>query len=209
MKQQFTQGTIIANVRSAKYKEIKCKGIVISARCDLAQNKIKNFHYLTAFSLETWIYEELYYKLIEEAISNEEGGIKKLAQKYKLNYELLMEWDYDKRSLLFHRAMSTKDCDCAIEKMDKCIKYAEMNACTDLIEKQKMIGKSFSERNIKEYIRRLINGAYPKFVFVPQNGYLEDGVMNDGIVVDLQDIYQLPIEVASEIQCQTAHCGRC
>ena len=39
----FTQGTIIEDIRSKKYPALKCKGIVISARCDLAQEKIKLF----------------------------------------------------------------------------------------------------------------------------------------------------------------------
>lgn len=200
MKNQFTQGSIIAHVRSSKYKDIKCSGVVISARCDLAQNKIKNFHYLTALPLENWIYEELYYKLIEEAISNELGGIKKILQCYKLDYDLVMEWQYDQRKRLFEKALSPKDCQHATKKLDECIKYENMRVCVDTAEKKKKIEMFFSEKSVKECIRRLVNGAYPKFVFIPQNGYLDNGVMNDGLVVDLQDIYQLPIEIAYEIQ---------
>ena len=42
MSDKFTQGTIIEYIRSTKYPEIKCQRIVISARCDLAQEKIIN-----------------------------------------------------------------------------------------------------------------------------------------------------------------------
>lgn len=42
MSDKFTQGTIIEYIRSTKYPEIKCQGIVISARCDLAQEKNKS-----------------------------------------------------------------------------------------------------------------------------------------------------------------------
>ena len=52
MSDKFTQGTIIEYIRSTKYPEIKCQGIVISARCDLAQEKINQFHCLSAGLLQ-------------------------------------------------------------------------------------------------------------------------------------------------------------
>lgn len=156
MKNQFTQGSIIAHVRSSKYKDIKCSGVVISARCDLAQNKIKNFHYLTALPLENWIYEELYYKLIEEAISNELGGIKKILQCYKLDYDLVMEWQYDQRKRLFEKALSSKDCQHATKKLDECIKYENMRVCVDTAEKRRKLKCFFRKKVSRSVLEGLL-----------------------------------------------------
>ena len=40
----LTQGTIITGVRSDKYSNIRCNGVVISARCDLANCKISKIY---------------------------------------------------------------------------------------------------------------------------------------------------------------------
>lgn len=41
MRNEVTQGSIISNIRSQKYLKVSCFGIVISARCDIAQNKVE------------------------------------------------------------------------------------------------------------------------------------------------------------------------
>lgn len=64
MSGKFTQGTIIEDIRSKKYPGIRCKGVVISARCDLEQDKIRQFHCLTALSMDDWIFEVLFKVII-------------------------------------------------------------------------------------------------------------------------------------------------
>lgn len=44
MRNEVTQGSIISNIRSQKYLKVSCFGIVISARCDIAQNKVDCVH---------------------------------------------------------------------------------------------------------------------------------------------------------------------
>lgn len=51
----LTQGTIITGVRSDKYSNIRCNGVVISARCDLANCKISKIYYLIAVPSDDWL----------------------------------------------------------------------------------------------------------------------------------------------------------
>ena len=106
MSDKFTQGTIIEYIRSTKYPEIKCQGIVISARCDLAQEKINQFHCLSAMNIEEWIYEVLFESVVNERNNNVLGNIKKyceqkcmdfatLCGRFRLNFrEVVFKVDY-------------------------------------------------------------------------------------------------------------------
>ena len=93
MSDKFTQGTIIEYIRSTKYPEIKCQGIVISARCDLAQEKINQFHCLSAMNIEEWIYEVLFESVVNERNNNVLGNIKKYCEQKCMDFATLCGMD--------------------------------------------------------------------------------------------------------------------
>ena len=51
MRSNLTQGTVITSIRSQKYKNQSCYGIIISARCDIANNKISKIYIHISFNL--------------------------------------------------------------------------------------------------------------------------------------------------------------
>lgn len=51
---KFDQGTIIYGVRSEKYPEGPCYGVIITAMCDIAQRKVPKYYYLTALDASAW-----------------------------------------------------------------------------------------------------------------------------------------------------------
>ena len=55
----ITQGTVVSGKRSEKYEGIPCLGIIINARCDLAQGKVNKIYYLIAISLEEWMFSSI------------------------------------------------------------------------------------------------------------------------------------------------------
>lgn len=200
MKNTFTQGTIISNVRSRKYTEIKCKGIVISARCDLAQNKIQTFHYVTALPLEDWIFEELYYRLVKECIDSERNSIKSILLKNGLDFETLLELGFEKSKIVIEKALPSQKAQSVINQLEMYYKKMNRYECDDIDEKKKFFRDNTVKKRVKDYIKKLFNGSYPKFSFVPQKSYMNKGALNDGLVIDLHDIYQLGIEYATQIQ---------
>ena len=104
MKVKFTQGTIIENLRSKKYPNLRCKGVVISARCDLEQKKIPLFHCLIALPIEDWIFEVLFKDIIGEKKKEVFGKIKQYAQKKDMDYETLMELGIDKSEQILRKS---------------------------------------------------------------------------------------------------------
>lgn len=71
MEHKIEQGTIIYGMKSQKYPSCPCYGIIITARCDIAQNKVPKYYYLIAVDAHTWFcskhgYTAVYGKTIEE-----------------------------------------------------------------------------------------------------------------------------------------------
>ena len=52
---EFTQGTVFSCAYGENYKNIPVYGLVITARCDVAQEKTPVFSYVPVVSLASWI----------------------------------------------------------------------------------------------------------------------------------------------------------
>lgn len=208
MRDNFTQGSIIANIRSLRYPNIKCKGIVISARCDLAQHKIKYFHCLSAMEIEEWIYEVLFSSILEESKKGTLGRIRNLVKEKSLDFDTLLDFGPDKSIAVFKENLHNKQLENILQCCEEWKVYEEMeNRAVDVAEKKAFLEKKASKKLLKEKLKALYNGAFPKYCFVPKNSYSDVKSVTKGIVIDLQDIYQYNMDYKSrinnsEIDCQ-------
>lgn len=67
---QLDQGTIIYGIRSDKYPNLRCYGVIITASCDIAQQKVSKLYYLLAIDAKEWFcskfaYPQVYCSKIE------------------------------------------------------------------------------------------------------------------------------------------------
>ena len=91
MRSNLTQGTVITSIRSQKYKNQSCYGIIISARCDIANNKISKIYYLEAVSLEDWVVSETGFKMITKStLGNINSQIESILKKANLSWEQVL-----------------------------------------------------------------------------------------------------------------------
>lgn len=201
MKVKFTQGTIIENLRSKKYPNLRCKGVVISARCDLEQKKIPLFHCLIALPIEDWIFEVLFKDIIGEKKKEVFGKIKQYAQKKDLDYETLMELGIDKSEQILRKsAEENKKDKVEVEKEIASWKELDMinSSYVEKEEKRNYLHDN-AKRLVEKKLQQLYNSIYPKFVFVPRKAYSDSDSSVDGLVIDLQDIVQMDIDIKEDI----------
>ena len=90
------QGTVIYGMRSEKYPEKMCYAIIISARCDISNDKISKLYYLTAVNAREWFctengFNEVYSKVLEDKKKN----FKNSNKKYNINFDLLLTMPYE------------------------------------------------------------------------------------------------------------------
>ena len=78
--EQIEQGNIYYGFRSEKYTEVCCYAVIISARCDIANNKISKLYYLTAVDAKEWFctkegFECVYGVPLKEDLKNKTNAL--------------------------------------------------------------------------------------------------------------------------------------
>lgn len=198
MSDKFTQGTIIEYIRSAKYPDIKCQGIVISARCDLAQEKINQFHCLSAMNIEEWVYEVLFDSVVNQRNNNVLGNIKKYCEQKCMDFATLCGMDMvNFREVLLKSASSKEQKN--IQKTVEEWEFISGLLDNQITKKEKRTFLLQNKKMVENKLKTLYNSSFPKFAFVPEKAYSDGKSSVKGLVVDLQDVVQFDIKVKDPI----------
>lgn len=86
------QGNVYYGFRSDKYPEVCCYAVIISARCDIANNKISKLYYLTAVDAKDWFctkagFDLVYAAAIKENLKNQLSNFEiNILQRFALDY---------------------------------------------------------------------------------------------------------------------------
>lgn len=191
--EKVTQGTLIYGVRSNKYHDVVTYGIIISAACDLAQDKIDKVFYLTAIPLKEWLCSDQGFQVVTaNLIKNCKNNILKILEKYGL------AWDVFKT--LSQEELEKVVTACGISRNDK------QNAVAHFLKYQRFSKENMTfqekieiylseHKTIEGYLGDLFNGANSHYVFIPQQALSEHASVGMGLVVDLLevDFYQMQL----------------
>lgn len=86
---QATQGTIFSGGMSHVYNDVPVWGVVISARCDISNNKAPVYYYLPVVKWEDFKKVELPNIIVESAINSVRKSLKKALEKANLSASIL------------------------------------------------------------------------------------------------------------------------
>ena len=86
---QLTQGTIFCCARAARYDACYVHGLVITARCDVAQRKYPVLNYLPVVSLADWLRRDGLDILIDDELSEQNGTLKRLLRDASISPSLV------------------------------------------------------------------------------------------------------------------------
>ena len=73
----LTQGTIFTCAVAEHYQDCATFGLVITARCDAAQDKVRTYNYLPIVSLKDWLRRDGLLILAEQIKEDSEGGMQR------------------------------------------------------------------------------------------------------------------------------------
>ena len=105
----YTQGTTIYGLRSQYYEGICCYGVIITARCDIAQEKVKALHVLSAISLRDWVCTELFDRAFHAYLENDIlGPIKQWSKDNELDFDTLLTFGPNKTMVNINADTSLK-----------------------------------------------------------------------------------------------------
>ena len=196
-KEELDQGSVLYGVRSDKYPDTCCYGIIISASCDVAQCKVPKFYYLIAVDAREWFLTEAGYGvLFESKINQMRKNLDDASLKCGLDNSVVVKLNEEEiRQVLESEVGNTKSRD----ELEKCYynfnKYLTSNTT---IESRRDIVKN-EKKMVVKFLKNISKGEIFHFYYLPQDSYLGNGVKNTGLIVDFQEIEVLSLEDASNI----------
>ena len=197
--EELTQGSIIYGTRSNKYPGVRCYGIIISARCDIANCKIPKYFYLTAVEIREWLTTNIGFKTIyTEKVKTLEGRLKQFAKNEGLDWTVLSSRSEDEfmRIITDSSDMKSKEIKEWTQTYTEFMRFtADMMSSEDKTEEIRK-----DKKQVLDYLARISDGRVIHYCFIPQAAYETTNNKKDGMIVDLQEIEILPMEDASKIK---------
>lgn len=194
----LTQGTIITGVRSDKYSNIRCNGVVISARCDLANCKISKIYYLIAVPSDDWLLSDEGFNIVLSQRQNDlEDKLQTKLGGSGLDWSTLKSFSVEEFSTVIHdqEVGLKKDTDKALEVFrtfkNYTSKYLELGDKKAILQNE--------SKSVASSLLKIANGQMMHYIYVPENAYIKDGSIDRGLIIDLQELEYISIRDAERL----------
>ena len=196
-KQNIDQGTVIHGVVSLKYDGINCYGVVISASCDIANNKIKKIYYLIAVDIKDWLMSEIGFSCaFNDIISSNVSALKKETDRWELDIELIKRWNMeDVINVAKEEVKGGKEYSQFIKAYHI---YNDFYQKSQTVQGRKSIINEKSKTWIG-FLKNLEKGIYSQYYYLPEKYYKAENIKGKGLIVDIQELGCIPLNIAREI----------
>lgn len=194
----LTQGTIITGVRSDKYSNIRCNGVVISARCDLANCKISKIYYLIAVPSDDWLLSDEGFNIVLSQRQNDlEDKLQTKLGGSGLDWSTLKSFSVEEFSTVIHdqEVGLKKDTDKVLEVFRTFKNYTSKDL--ELGDKKAILQNE--SKSVASSLLKIANGQMMHYIYVPENAYIKDGSINRGLIIDLQELEYISIRDAERL----------
>ena len=196
--EKYTQGSILYGLRSQYYDGIKCYGVIITARCEIAQNKSKIIHLLSAISLHDWVCTELFSRAFNDYLHNDIlGPINQWARESGLDFDTLLAFGPEKVliNIKADEKLKKRNFDKLEQSVHKWKAWSELTEHCSIKDRIKLLNGDLSKRK-SAILKDLLCERFPnEFCFLPHKAKIgQNEIMTDGIVVNLKDIIQISLE---------------
>lgn len=199
MNENMIQGKMLGYVRSNKYRNIRCYAILITAKCDLVQEKVVNVHCLVALDLNDWIDHVLSLRLIE-LYKKEKVYIplKKIVEDSGMDYETWSGFSSENMKKVCKEKCKEKVYN-QIEGILNIENEIQMIIDENSSEKRMTFLKKNYQKKLYQECLNIYGGKDYKYCFLPRQSYSDCSNLLDGVVVDLQDIMTIRLQDCKKI----------
>ena len=199
------QGTVIYGIRSSKYPTVCCYGVIISARCDIAQGKVPKYYFLVAVDASEWFCTEHGYDMVySSVIKGIKSEIDSKADELDLCGDVLVSAEIqDLEAILSAKREEYSGNSKQIKKVDTLAnKIAEFRifSIRDMDDSQRSIAVGRQPKTAIKELENIYKGTQHHYYYLPQHAYLDNSVYNKGLIVDLLEIKELSLEDADRIK---------
>lgn len=194
----LTQGTIITGIRSDKYPNIRCNGVVISARCDLANCKISKIYYLIAVPSDEWLLSDEGFNIVLTQKQNELED--KLQTKFSgsgLDWSTLKTFSIEEfATVIRDREVGLK---CNTDKILNDFQTFKNYTSKSLETKEKRTILQNESKSVTSSFLKIANGQMMHYIYVPENAYIKNADINRGLIIDLQELEYISVKDAERL----------
>lgn len=190
----MTQGSVVSELRSVKYNDCHCYGIIISARCDIANKKIQKIYYLEAVDLESWLFSKIGFELlIKSEINSINDSLRKICKDNELDWDTLKNFDIDEFEKVVNQEIAKKNKNKVLEKYKLYKKYS--NPCISIKERKEILSSKVT--TVTNIISDIANGKNTHLAYIPKSGF--NNPIDNGLIVDLQELDYLNPKTAIDL----------
>lgn len=194
----LTQGTIISGVRSGKYPDINCYGILISARCDLENCKISKIYYLIAVSFDDWLLsDEGFDTVLSQRQNDLEDKLQTKLQGTGLDWPTLKNFSIKDFSAVIHsqEVGLKKGADQCVSDFETFQQYTRRDL--PLKDRKAILRKE--SKSVSSALLKIVNGQMMHLVYIPEKAYIKDGRVDKGLIIDLEELEHISIKDAERL----------
>lgn len=192
------QGTVLSGLRSDKYPGIPCYGIVITASCDISNDKVAKLYFLTGVDAKRWFCTEYaYHQVYDVKIKKLFKSVEELCEQFSLDADAIQDFTPEEvKAVIDGTIAQEKDRDQFERRYQDYATYCrpgmDDEARGQAIRQDTKPAVTFLKEIGKERILH--------FFYLPKAAYLKNSsLMDDGLIVDLQEIGSISMQDARQI----------
>lgn len=191
-----TQGTIITGIRSKRYPECECYGILISSRCDLANEKINKVFYLHAYPFNQWITSNVAFEMFSANLVNDlDQKINALLVEKELEWEVLKNFSEEE----FRTVTSIPENGIYSKIKDDYKKYKQYTSpMLSGAEKKRLLQEI--KKRVVDICSNIISGQYLHYTFLPATSFGDRKSIGSGFLIDHQELDFMTLNTLKIIQ---------
>ncbi|MCA8065071.1 hypothetical protein LGM89_12985 [Burkholderia sp. AU31624] len=199
---EFTQGTVFSCAYAENYKEEMVHGLVITARCDVAQAKVQAFSYVPVIPLSSWLFGDGATVVFDRAESDYINSFSDRLEKDGLSRSLLQAHSFSSVYDAHYRKFEgVKNRAAQCEKLKNIIR--QLDETRDLqnsrVDRERMrahfqICRSHVDSVIKELSGNRLSGYY----LLRGLETFEDGGPRDFVAL-LREVHHIPSDIVGDI----------
>ena len=192
------QGTVLAGLRSDKYLGIPCYGIIITASCDISNDKVSKLYFLIGVDAKQWFCTEYAYRQVYDAkIKKLFKPVEELCMQFSLDADAIRDFTLEEIRAVIAATLTQKADRDRFEK-----RYQDYATYCRPGMDDEARGRAIRS-DIKPaitFLNEIGKERILHFFYLPKAAYLKNScLMDDGLIVDLQEIGSISMQDAQQI----------
>lgn len=191
------QGSILWGLRSDKYSGIPCYGIVITASCDISNDKVAKLYYLIGVDVKRWFCTEYAYRQVyANKIRSLFKPVEDMCKKFSMDADAIQEFTAEEVMTVIGDLLKQTDRD----KFERLYHQYAAYCQPGMDDEARRQAVRHDTKTAQTFLKEIEKEKIFHFFYLPKAAYLEgSSQMDDGLIVDLQEIGAISMADAKRI----------